>query len=81
MHGGGVAVIAPAGELPIQQVAARDVPIGTPYLIVPAAEVPPRDQRANWSPSFAVPHGHGLGHATWTLAEQHLAAVRGAGGA
>ena len=39
---GGVAVIIPAPEsgLTIQQIAAKDVPHGTPYEIVDAADIP-----------------------------------------
>ena len=39
---GGVAVIIPAAEcgLTIQQIAAKDVPMGKPYKIVDVADVP-----------------------------------------
>jgi hypothetical protein len=37
---GGVAVIIPAGELPIEEVAAKDVPPGVPYEIVDEADIP-----------------------------------------
>jgi hypothetical protein len=39
---GGVAVIVPAPDcgLTIQQIAAKDVPAGTPYEIVDASDVP-----------------------------------------
>ena len=37
---GGVAVIIPTGELPIEEVAAKDVPAGVPYSIVSAADIP-----------------------------------------
>lgn len=39
---GGVAVIVPAAEcgLTIQQIAAKDVPMGKPYKIVDVADVP-----------------------------------------
>jgi hypothetical protein len=39
---GGVAVIVPAPEcgLTIQQIAAKDVPHGTPYEIVDVADIP-----------------------------------------
>lgn len=37
---GGVAVIIPSGELPIDEVAAKDVPEGVEYKIVDVSEVP-----------------------------------------
>jgi len=37
---GGVAVIIPTGELPIEEVAAKDVPEGVPYEIVEEAHIP-----------------------------------------
>jgi hypothetical protein len=37
---GGVAVIIPTGELPIEEVAAKDVPEGVPYEIVDEADIP-----------------------------------------
>lgn len=76
MPSGGIAVITPTGELPFEEVAFKDVPLGVPYLIIPAAEVPPRAQRGEWAPAFALPHGHGLGQQTWLLAERHLTALR-----
>ena len=49
---GGVAVIVPAAEcgLTIQQIAAKDVPMGKPYKIVDVADVPSdRVFRNAWS--------------------------------
>lgn len=39
---GGVAIIIPAPEcgLTIEQIAAKDVPAGTPYKVVDAADIP-----------------------------------------
>ena len=37
---GGVAVVIPSGEIPIEEVAAKDVPAGTVYKIVDVSEVP-----------------------------------------
>ena len=39
---GGVAIIVPAPEcgLTIEQIAAKDVPLGKPYKIVDAADIP-----------------------------------------
>jgi len=48
---GGVAVIIPASEcgLTIEQIAAKDVPAGTPYQIVDVADIPSdRTFRSAW---------------------------------
>jgi len=46
---GTVAVIVPTGELPIEEVAAKDVPPGVPYQIVTTDEVPSdRTFRGAW---------------------------------
>ena len=46
---GGVSVIVPTGELPIEAVAAKDVPDGTAYEIVTTDEVPSdRTFRGAW---------------------------------
>lgn len=37
---GGVSVIIPTGELPIEKVAAKDVPAGVPYEIVDVTDIP-----------------------------------------
>jgi len=40
---GGVSLCIPTGELPIEQVQAKDVPAGTPSFIVDANELPQDD--------------------------------------
>jgi hypothetical protein len=46
---GGVSVIIPTGELPIEEVAAKDVPEGIPYEIVDVADIPSdRTFRGAW---------------------------------
>lgn len=37
---GGVSVIIPTGELPIEEVAEKDVPVGVPYEIVDSLAIP-----------------------------------------
>lgn len=50
---GGIAIVIPTGELPIEQVAAKDVPPGVPYSIIDASEVPSdRTFRAAWVADF-----------------------------
>lgn len=58
---GGVAVVIPAEcGLTIEQIAARDVPAGTPYRIVDAADVPAdRTFREAWEADFSTFDGVG----------------------
>ena len=48
---GGVSVIIPADcGLTIEQIAAKDVPTGSPYKIVDVAEIPTdRAERSGWA--------------------------------
>lgn len=67
---GGVALITPTGELPIEEVARKDVPAGVPYLIVDDTAIPSdRTFRNAWAADFTNPHGHGIGAEAW-FAEQ-----------
>jgi len=46
---GGVAVIVPTGELPLDEVCRKDVPAGKPYKIVDVSEIPEdRTWRSAW---------------------------------
>lgn len=57
-----IAVIYPTGELPIEEVAAKDVPAGTPYRIVEMSDIPSdRRFRQAWQADFSEPDGYGLG--------------------
>lgn len=63
---GGVAVIIPSGELPLEEVARKDVPAGVPYKIVDTADVPSdRTFRAAWEANIGSPDGHGIGSDAW----------------
>ena len=59
---GGVAVIIPTGELPIEAVAQKDVPAGAPFLFIESDDVPSdRAFRGAWEADFSSPHGYGIG--------------------
>lgn len=65
----GIAVIIPTGELPIEDVAAKDVPAGTPYLLIDASDLPTdRTFRAAWTADFSTPDGYGIGADAWFAA-------------
>lgn len=68
--GQGIAVLTPIEcGLTIEQIAAKDVPAGAPYLIVDAVDIPAdRTYRAAWMCDFSQPDGYGLGHDAWQAA-------------
>ena len=67
---GGVAIVVPTGELPIEEVARKDVPAGVPYQIIDTADVPSdRTFRAAWEADITNPDGVGIGADAW-FAEQ-----------
>ena len=50
---GGVAIIIQTGELPIEDVAKKDVPEGVPYKIIDATDLPTdRTFRNAWEADF-----------------------------
>jgi hypothetical protein len=67
---GGVSVIVPTGELSIEDVCQKDVPAGTPYLIVEDDVIPSdRSFRNAWEADFSNPDGHGIGPDAWFAAK------------
>lgn len=62
--GPGIVVLTPCPcGLAVEQIAAKDVPAGVPYLIVDAADIPAdRTYRAAWTCDFSQPDGYGLGY-------------------
>lgn len=67
---GGVSVIHPTGELPIEDVCQKDVPAGTPYLIVEDDAIPSdRSFRNAWEADFSNPDGYGIGPDAWFAAK------------
>lgn len=56
---GGIAVIIPADcGLTIEQIVTKDVPIGTPYLIIDSSLIPTdRSQREAWTADFSTAQG------------------------
>lgn len=56
----GISIIHPTGELPIAQVAFKDVPTGKPYLFVADEDIPAdRAYRDAWEADFSNPDGYG----------------------
>jgi hypothetical protein len=68
---GGVSVIIPTGELPIEDVCQKDVPAGTPYLIVEDDVIPSdRSFRGAWEADFSNPNGYGIGADAYFAAKE-----------
>lgn len=68
-----VAILVPTGELPIEEVALKDVPVGVPYRIVDVNEIPTdRTFRDAWEADFSIPDGYGIGADTWFAERGHL---------
>lgn len=67
---GGVCLVTPTGEMPVGEVARKDVPAGVPYLILDGSQVPPDHTFFSaWEADFNSPHGIGIGANAW-FAEQ-----------
>lgn len=76
-NGDGVSVIIPSGELPIGEVARKDVPICVPFRIVATADIPSdRSQRELWTADFSQPDGYGIGPAAWFSEQEANAAAQ-----
>ncbi len=63
---GGICVLHSTGELPIEDVCQKDVPAGTPYLVVEDNVIPSdRSFRNAWEADFSNPDGYGIGADAW----------------
>ena len=70
LENNGVAVIHPTGDLPIEDVCQKDVPAGTPYLVVEDDVIPSdRTFRGAWEADFSNPDGYGIGADAWFAAK------------
>ena len=69
---GGVAVIVPANcGLTVEEIAAKDVPAGTPYKIVTTDDIPSdRTFRGAWEADFSNPDGYGIGADAYFAAKE-----------
>ena len=67
---GGISLVAPTGEIAIEEVARKDVPAGKPYLFVEdTVDLPDGVFFNAWEADFTTPDGYGVGHEAW-FAEQ-----------
>lgn len=64
-----LSLISPVADMDVMEVARKDVPAGSPYLIVDAADLPDLALLAAWEADFSEPDGYGIGADAW-FAEQ-----------
>jgi hypothetical protein len=65
---GGVVVIIPSPDcgISVEQIARKDVPAGSPYIIVSVEAIPSdREFRDAWEADFSNPDGYGIGAEAW----------------
>ena len=66
----GICILTPSDELPLVEVAKKDVPANVPYIIVESNTIPSdRSFRDAWEADFSQPDGYGIGADAW-FAEQ-----------
>jgi hypothetical protein len=55
---------APECPLTIEEVAKKDTPVGVPYLIIDASDIPTEFDEffEAWEADFSNPDGYGMGH-------------------
>jgi hypothetical protein len=69
----GISILIPTGELDILEVARKDVPANTPYLIVNTEDIPAdRTFRNAWEANFSNPDGYGIGAEAWFAEQEEL---------
>lgn len=60
---GRISILWPSQPYPVEEVAKKDVPVGVPYLILDASELPQEPAfRAAWVVDFSNPDGYGQGY-------------------
>lgn len=73
LQDGSVAIVYPTGELPIEEVARKDVPAGVAYKFMDKAALPVDSTfRAAWEADISNPDGVAIGADAW-FAEQEQA--------
>lgn len=74
---GNISLLWPSDSYPAEEVAKKDVPVGTPYLIIDASEIPQDPAfRSAWVVDFSTPDGYGQGYSD--VINRMAAEMRGA---
>ena len=63
---GTISIVFPTGDLPIEEVAQKDVPAGVPFRYADTKDFPSDPgTRDAWTADFSSPDGHGIGSEAW----------------
>lgn len=63
LRNGKVSLLWPSEPYPIEEVAKKDVPVGTPYIIMDASDIPTDPAfRDAWVLDLSQPDGYGMGY-------------------
>jgi hypothetical protein len=67
-----IAVTYPTGEIPIEEVARKDTPPNTPYLIIDDSKLPKEYDEffGAWEADFSNPDGYGIGADAWFVEQK-----------
>lgn len=67
-NGETISILYPAGDLPLLEVARKDVPANTPYKVIDKSQIPQdRTFRLAWDADFSQPDGYGIGRKAWFI--------------
>ena len=62
-----IVAVYPTGEIPVEEVARKDIPAGVPYLIIEDTDMPEENEFFEaFEADFSSPHGHGADYGVGT---------------
>jgi hypothetical protein len=68
-----ITLLMPSNELPLIEIARKDVPKEVPYLIITKDSIPDDDEYFNaWEADFSNPDGYGIGADAWFAEQEAL---------
>jgi hypothetical protein len=68
-----ITLLMPSNELPLIEIARKDVPKEVPYLIITKDDIPDDDEYFNaWEADFSNPDGYGIGADAWFAEQEAL---------
>ena len=71
-----ICIIYPTGQIPVDDVALKDVPENTPYIIMDSSDLPKDLAYIDaWNVDFSKPHGFGIGHTRWSELQKEKEAL------
>ena len=70
---GAVMIVVPLGDLPVEEVALKDVPAGKPFKYIDQDQVPDHTFLLAWEADLSSPDGHGMGADAWFAKQKEQA--------